>query len=105
MNKQSYTNEPNYLRNCYMRDTYEWDFYLDWRKNIVWLKSKDINWWELIWEQTIKKVTMWVWNIVKWIVEEKDYESLDLFFEEITSVYLRRIFQALSSGKKVEKAA
>ncbi len=93
----NYTKEPNYLRNCYMHDTYEWDFYLDWKYNIVWIQSEDINWWELIWEETIKIVTMWVGNVVKGIIEDKNYKSINSLFREITSAYSNKILRAKKS--------
>jgi len=73
-----------------MFNTYKAKFYLDNNFNIVWLKSESINGWRLFWRETENIIDeLGVWNIVKSIIENKNYSpnKHSTFIEELNIAY------------------
>lgn len=100
MNKYtSEITEPGLLRGCPMFDTYNAKFYLDNNNQIVWLVSDDIEWWKMIWQRSWNIIDNWyVWNVVKFIIEWKRFESIPELLNELTIAYKNRIIRILAEN-------
>lgn len=94
-----WTTETGTLRNCFMFDTFDSTMYLNGQNELVWLKSREIEWGKLVWTNTPFIVgSLKVWNIVKAIIEEWRYNSIPELFEELNFAFSDRITRILDEN-------
>ena len=97
----SWINRDWVLRGCAIFETFRERenvaFYLDNSNNIVWLKADVINNWTIFWKKTEKVITeLWVWNVVKYIIETKNYNEEEDFLAELNIAYKERLLDILT---------
>jgi hypothetical protein len=96
--------ESWFLRSWAMFDTYKAVFFLNNDNDIIWFKSDDINNWKLFWNNSnIETTKLWVWNIVKYIIEEEKFKSIEEFLKEINIAYSYRLKNILDDDSKEQK--
>ena len=80
-------------------DTYNWKIYLDEISKIIWLGFN----WEILWEESNNIKKIWIWNIVKSIIEEEKYENIDEFIKEINIAYSFKLDKILLNPIEFQK--
>ena len=74
------------LRWCTIFDTYEWKAFTS-NSKIIWLEFENF----IIWESGETSYKIWVWNIIKSILENKKYSSEEEFLKELNILYKSKI--------------
>jgi hypothetical protein len=67
-------------------DTYEWKIFIS-DSRIIWLEFEKF----YIWNTTKEYYPIWIWNIVKYILENKKYLSEEEFLKELNILYKNKI--------------
>lgn len=80
------------------------EIFLDKFNKIIWLKSNQVNSGKIIWKSSKNKVmNLWIWNIVKSIIEEQKYENIEEFIKEINIGYSFKLDKILLNKDDFEK--
>jgi hypothetical protein len=78
------------FRWCAMFDTHKGNFFLDENMRIIWIISPKVNDWVLFWEETGSEIEMWIWNAVRYAIENVKWD-IWILLKDINDAYLERL--------------